>query len=220
MTSVMISRSGCVSAYGSGLHGFHSQRSIAIAGAEPIGVVRRLLARRASGALGPSSASTTSAGRWSSGSRKARKPPTGPPLLPPLPGQRGPPAAQGHRLQPWQPATSARPARRHSELVPHQSSAVAVQDRRTPHSACPALHPAARRKLLDTPYVSADRRAHRAARLASDVMMLPNGAPGGGSSPAAVSPRSAVAIGNVCRICGGWRRWPGGSRRCDVLRTG
>jgi len=42
----------------------------------------------------------------------------------------------------------------------------------TPHSACPALHPAAPRKLLDTPYVSADRRAHRAARLASDVMMF------------------------------------------------
>jgi len=46
-----------------------------------IGVVRCLLARHAFGALAPSSASTTSAGRRSSGSRKARKPPTGPPLL-------------------------------------------------------------------------------------------------------------------------------------------
>jgi hypothetical protein len=45
-----------------------------------------------------------------------------------------------------------------------------IQDRRTPHPACPVLHPAAGRKLLDTAAVSADRLAHRAARVAPDMI--------------------------------------------------
>jgi len=44
-----------------------------------------------------------------------------------------------------------------------------VQDRRTPHSVCPVLHPAARGKLLDGEPLSADSRAHRATRVASDL---------------------------------------------------
>jgi hypothetical protein len=62
-----------------------------------------------------------------------------------------------------------RPARRHPELVPHESPAAAVQDGRTPHPACPVLHPATRRKLLDTAPVPADRGAHRAPHVAPHV---------------------------------------------------
>src|SRR5713101_5837654 len=51
-----------------------------------------------------------------------------------------------------------------------KSPAAAVQDGRTPHPACPVLHPATRRKLLDIHALSANPRAHRAARVAPDVI--------------------------------------------------
>src|SRR5262245_19059495 len=46
--------------------------------------------------------------------------PLDPPLLSPLPGQRGAAAPRRHRLQPRQSAASARVARHHPELVPHE----------------------------------------------------------------------------------------------------
>jgi len=61
-------------------------------------------------------------------------------------------------------------AGRHPELVPHEPPAAAVQDGRTPHPACPVLHPATCRKLLDGEPLSSDSSAHRAARMASDVI--------------------------------------------------
>src|SRR5438309_543378 len=92
-----------------------------------------------------------------------------PPLLPPLPSQRGPPAARGHRLQPWQPATPAGLARRHP-LVPDEPATAALQDRRAPHPPCPVLHAAACGELLDTAPVPPDYRPHRATRVAPDVI--------------------------------------------------
>jgi Transposase DDE domain group 1 len=100
------------------------------------------------------------------------------PLLPPVSGQRGPPPAGSDRLQPRQSAASAGPARRHPELVSHEPPATSLQDRRTAHPACPVLHPAARRKLLDEKPLSADSRAHRAARVAPDVIERPTRGPG------------------------------------------
>jgi hypothetical protein len=44
------------------------------------------------------------------------------------------------------------------------------QNGRPPHPACHVLHSATRRKLLDTASVSADRRVHRATRVALDVI--------------------------------------------------
>src|SRR5437867_8193206 len=67
-------------------------------------------------------------------------------------------------------APSAGPAVGHPELVADEPPAAALQDRRTPHPACPVLHPTACRKLLDTVSVPADRRTHLAARVASDVI--------------------------------------------------
>jgi len=95
--------------------------------------------------------------------------PLDPPLLPPLPSQRGPPAARGHRLQPWQPATPAGLARRHP-LVPDEPATAALQDRRAPHPPCPVLHAAACGELLDTAPVPPDYRPHRATRVAPDVI--------------------------------------------------
>jgi len=92
-----------------------------------------------------------------------------PALLSPIPGQWGPPAARGHRLQPRQSAPPACSARRYPDLVPHEPPAAAVQDGRAADTTCPVLHAAACRKLLDTTLVPADRCAHRAARVAPDV---------------------------------------------------
>jgi hypothetical protein len=92
------------------------------------------------------------------------------PLLAPLPSHRGPAAPRGDPLQPRQSAASAGLAGRHPELVPHEPPAAAVQDGRTPHPACPVLHPATRRTLLDTAPVPADRGAYGAARMAPDVI--------------------------------------------------
>src|SRR3989442_10505947 len=52
-------------------------------------------------------------------------------------------------------------AGRHPEPVPHEPPAAAVQDGRTPHPACPVLHPATCRKLLDGEPLSSDSSAHR-----------------------------------------------------------
>src|SRR5438034_1519918 len=93
-----------------------------------------------------------------------------PALLSPFPGPRGPPAARGDRLQPRQSATPACSAHIHPELVPHESPAATVQDRRAPHSACAVLHPPAGRKPLDGESLAADSRAHRAAGVAPDLI--------------------------------------------------
>src|SRR5262245_16432169 len=61
-------------------------------------------------------------------------------------------------------------AARHPELIADESATAAAQDGRAAHPTCPVLHPAARRKLLDTVPVPADRDAYRAARVASDVI--------------------------------------------------
>src|SRR5258708_16254289 len=63
------------------------------------------------------------------------------PLLSSLPGQRGAPPAWRHRLQPRQSPTAAGSARRHPELVPHESPAAAVQDRRGARPPPPLLPP-------------------------------------------------------------------------------
>jgi DDE family transposase len=47
---------------------------------------------------------------------------------------------------------------RRLELVTDKPPATALQDRRTPDSACQVLHPAARRELLDAAPVRADSR--------------------------------------------------------------
>src|SRR5712664_3975477 len=91
-------------------------------------------------------------------------------LLPPLPGQRGPPPARRHRLQPRESLASAGIASCHPELVTHEPATAVVQDRRAPHPACAVLHPPAGRELLDIGSVSANPRAHRATRVAPDVI--------------------------------------------------
>src|SRR3989441_4852657 len=91
-------------------------------------------------------------------------------ILSSVPGQRGPPPTRGHRLQRRQSVASARPARRHPGLVPHESPAAPVQDWWTPHPTWPVLHPAVGRKPIDSASVCADHPAHRAARMASDVI--------------------------------------------------
>jgi hypothetical protein len=92
------------------------------------------------------------------------------PLLSPLPGEPGPVAPRGHRLQPRQSAPSACSARRHPDLVPHESPAAAVQDGRAADPTCPVLHAAACRKLLDGNPLPANSRAHRATRMVPDVI--------------------------------------------------
>src|SRR5262249_4516789 len=91
-------------------------------------------------------------------------------LLSPVPGERGAVAPWRYRLQPRQPAATTRLAPSHSELVADESPAAALQDGRTPPPACAVLHPATRRKLLDEGPLSADSRAHRAPRVASNVI--------------------------------------------------
>src|SRR5262245_11028718 len=81
----------------------------------------------------------TSGGRRSSGSRRAKKPLIGAPLLPPVPGQRGAVTPRGHRLQPRQSPAAARLAARHPELAVDQPPAAAVQDRWSPDPACAVL---------------------------------------------------------------------------------
>src|SRR3989442_7589104 len=51
-----------------------------------------------------------------------------------------------------------------------KSPAAAVQDRWPPYSARPVLHLPARRKPLDIDALSPNPRAHRATRVASDVI--------------------------------------------------
>src|SRR3970282_289295 len=77
---------------------------------------------------------------------------------------------RGHCVQPRQSPAPARPAPRHPELVTDEPPAWAIQDRRAPHPACPVLHPAAGRKLFDAEPLWADSRAHRATRVASDLI--------------------------------------------------
>jgi hypothetical protein len=54
--------------------------------------------------------------------------------------------------------------------VSHEPPAAAAQDGRTPHPACPVLHPPTRRKLLDGKPLSSDSPAHRATRVAPHVI--------------------------------------------------
>ena len=72
----------------------------------------------------------------------------------------------------------AHPAARHPKLVAHEPATAAIQDRRTPHPACPVLHPAVGRKAVgrkavDSAPVCADHPAHRAARMESDAIESP-----------------------------------------------
>ena len=97
--------------------------------------------------------------------------------------------------------TSADPAVGHPELVANEPPATGLQDRRTPHPACPVLHPAACRKLLDGTPLSADSRAHRAVRMAPHV--IEKAGPGW-------SPRANL------RKMG---RQPRGDSPCDAFRT-
>jgi hypothetical protein len=96
--------------------------------------------------------------------------PLDPPLLPPVPCERGPPAARRDRLQPRQSPAPPHSAGRHSELVAHEPPAATVQDRGPPHPTCPVLHPPASREPLDGEALSADSRAHRAAGMAPDLI--------------------------------------------------
>src|SRR5215467_10810504 len=65
---------------------------------------------------------------------------------------------------------SARSTRRDPGLVADEPPAAAAQDRREADPARPLLHLAARGKLLDGVSLSADARAHGAARVASDMI--------------------------------------------------
>src|SRR5882724_7656138 len=84
-------------------------------------------------------------------------------------GGRKPPTGPGYPVI-GSASYSARPARRHPGLVPHESPAAPVQDWWTPHPTWPVLHPAVGRKPIDSASVCADHPAHRAARMASDVI--------------------------------------------------
>src|SRR5438094_8134493 len=69
-------------------------------------------------------------------------------------------------------AHSSHPAARHPELVPDELPAATLQDRWTAHPTCPVLHPAVGRKPVDSAPICADHPAHRAARVASDVIEM------------------------------------------------
>src|SRR4029450_2178825 len=92
------------------------------------------------------------------------------PVLPPLPGQRGPPAARCHCLQLRQSAAPAGSPRPHPDVVLDQSPAPVVQDRPPPHPTCAVLRGPAGRKSLDRESLSADPRAHRAADVPPDLI--------------------------------------------------
>ncbi len=108
--------------------------------------------------------------RRSSGSRKAQPPPPGraSPII--AGGPTRPGDAWASRVLSRQSAAAARSAPRPPELVPDEPAAAARQDGRPLHPACAVLHPATRRKLLDTASVWADRRAHRATRAAPHII--------------------------------------------------
>jgi hypothetical protein len=57
-----------------------------------------------------------------------------------------------------------------SVIMVDELAAAALQDRRTPHPTCPVLHPAIGRKPVDSAPICADHPAHRATRVASDVI--------------------------------------------------
>lgn len=91
--------------------------------------------------------------------------------------------AAGHTIgvgrRPWPrecsptdvPSTSAsRPARRHPCPITHEPATGPVRNRRPPHSTSPVLHPAVGRRTIDSALIWADHPAHRAARVASDVI--------------------------------------------------
>jgi Transposase DDE domain group 1 len=124
---------------------------------------------RSRGRAGPSSASTTSAAADQGGQSRQ---PLDAPLLSPLPGQRGLPPARGHRLQPRQsPAPARLPVAIQSwSLTSLQQRLFKTQDQWAPHPACSVLRPLAGRRSLDWEPLSADPRAHRATRVASDVI--------------------------------------------------
>ncbi len=90
------------------------------------------------------------------------------------------------------------------ELVADEPATAPVQDRRAPHTARPVLRPPAGRKLLDTAPVPADRRTHRAARVAPDVIerTAPVGSkPGDGGGSISEAGRQRNARG-TCAING------------------
>ena len=77
-----------------------------------------------------------------------------------------------------------------SRLVPDESPAAALQDRRAADPACAVLRAPAGRELLDGEPLSADSPAHRATRVAPDVIwstVQGAGAMSSGGDAAAVS---------------------------------
>jgi hypothetical protein len=108
--------------------------------------------------------------------------------LEPLVGDEEPAGAEHREIRPRAP--SARPARRHPGLVPDESPAAALQDRRAADPACAVLRAPAGRELLDGEPLSADSPAHRATRVAPDVIwstVQGAGAMSSGGDAAAVS---------------------------------
>jgi hypothetical protein len=86
------------------------------------------------------------------------------------------------------------------------------KDRRAPDPACAVLCPPACGESLDRDPLLADPRAHRAARLASDVTTFPRAATGRWIIAGSGVSESAVTSGNVCGNVGvaalAWRTRP------------
>src|SRR5437870_6554756 len=78
-----------------------------------------------------------------------------------LPSPRSSPWRNHLRLPGWS-------CRSPSRAGPSRASSNGCSGR--PHPACPVLHPATCRKLLDGEPLSSDSSGHRAARMASDVI--------------------------------------------------
>jgi len=152
-------------------------------------------------------------------------------LLPPLPGQRGPPAARGHCLQRRQSGASAGPAGRHPELVADEPPATPVQDRRTPHSTCAVLRASTGRKSLDRESLSADPPAHRGAEVPPDLIertapIWEQADDAGGSlseagEAASGGPWNMRNPKRGCRenVRGTDQEWPGGFVRRHMVRS-
>ena len=91
---------------------------------------------------------------------------------------------------------------RHPEVVADEPPAAAVQDRWTAHPTCAVLLAAAGREPLDREPLSADSRAHRATRVAPDLIertVQPGSRLGAGRS---VPPRGGLWAASLRRIRG------------------
>src|SRR5437870_6772988 len=112
------------------------------------------------------------------------------------------------------------PSPGHPELVADELAASALQDRRPSDPTCPVLHPAVGRKPVDSAPICADHPAHRAARVASDVIEM---AGRGGERETERSWREYLSAGwspraNL-RKMGRQPRGRRGDSPCDAFRT-